>query len=154
MTVNRARRWLILFSLCVTGVQIVFFVAAPALGFPLQYPKNLDLLQIVSPVFLGYLGAASHFIFQNPAPDVPVQNEFLGLLVKGPIIIYSAAVIAALSAFAYSNRQGAVIGNGMSIDALAMTMSISLGVLAVSTGILTSYLFVAPQAQQQKPLTG
>jgi hypothetical protein len=32
-------------------------------GFPLTYPKNLELLQIVSPVFLGYLGAATHFIF-------------------------------------------------------------------------------------------
>jgi hypothetical protein len=55
-------------------------------GFPLTYPKNLELLQIVSPVFLGYLGAATHFIFIAPPPKVRVKNEFLGFLVIGPII--------------------------------------------------------------------
>jgi hypothetical protein len=99
----------------------------------------------VSPVFLGYLGSAVHFIFQRSVPDVPVQNEFLGILVKGPIIIYTVAVISALAAFGYSNRVGAEIGSGMSEDALSTTLSLSLGVLAVTTGVITSYLFVAPK---------
>src|SRR5277367_4135952 len=121
MTVTSAGKWLILASLIITGLQMLFLIAAPAFGFPLTYPKNLDLLEIVSPVFLAYLGSASHFIFQNPAPRVPVQNQFLGYLVIGPVVIYLAAV--------------------------AGTLSAALGVLAVTTGVISSYLFVAPQSQ-------
>ena len=145
MTADEARKWIILSSLIITGVQIVFLLAAPAIGFPLSYPKNLDLLQIVSPVFLGYLGSASHFVFQ-PAPQaLPVQNQFLGMLVRGPIIIYTFAIMTALATFGYSNRIGATIGSGMSVDNLATALSVALGVLAVTTGIITSYLFVPPK---------
>jgi len=119
----------------------------PIIGFPLQYPKNLELLQLISPVFLGYLGAASHFIFQNPVPEVPVVPQFLGLLVKGPIIIYTAVVFGAFAAFAYSNRVGAPIGSGMSAENLSTAISIALGLLAVTTGVISSYLFLG---QNQK----
>jgi len=149
MNIDSARKWLIVSSLLITGCQVGFFLVAPVFGYPLQYPKNLDLLQIVSPVFLGYLGAASHFIFQNPAPSIPVQNQYLGLLIKGPLIIYTIAVGGALAAFGYSNRADSEIGSGMSVDNLATALSIALGVLAVTTGVLSSYLFVAPNNPQQ-----
>ena len=150
MTIDLARKWLIVSSLSITGVQIVFLLIAPVLGYPLEYPKNLDLLQIVSPVFLGYLGSASHFIFQNPAPDVPVQNKFLGLLVRGPIAIYVLAVSGSFIAFGYANRASVEPGKGpaMSISNLATALSLCLGVLAVTIGIISSYLFVAPKNNQ------
>ena len=145
MTIVQARKWLILSSLIITGSQVIFLFVAPALEFPLSYPKNLDLLQIVTPVFLGYLGSAAHFIFMTPPPKVPANNEYLGLLVKGPIIIYACAMVAAFGSFAYSNRMGAPIGSGMSVDNLATAISISLGILAVTTGVIISYLFAANQ---------
>jgi hypothetical protein len=150
MTVTDARKWLILSSLIITGSQLLFLIIAPVFGFPLSYPKNLDLLQIVSPVFLGYLGSASHFIFQNPPPRIPVQNSFLGYLVIGPIVIYVSAVMGAFAAFAYSNRVGAQMGSGISAENLATTLSLALGILAVTTGVISSYLFVAPH-QTDKP---
>jgi len=154
MSVTTARKWIILASLIITGAQILFYLIAPAIGFPLSYPKNIDLLQIVTPVFLGYLGAATHFIFQNTAPQIPVQNEFLGMLVIGPIVIYAVVTIGSLLAFAYMNRAGVPLGSGMSVDNLATALSLSLGVLAVTTGIISSYLFVAPNAPSiRKPET-
>ena len=63
MTTDQARRWMIVASISITGLQLIFFLIAPAVSFPLTYPKNLDILQMILPVFLGYLGAASHFIF-------------------------------------------------------------------------------------------
>lgn len=154
MTISSARKFLILYSLVILGFQMVFLIASPSIGFPMEYPKNLHLIEIVSPVFLGYLGSAAHFVFQNPAPEVPVQNEFLGLLVKGPLIIYALAVATALGAFAYSNRVGAEIGSGMSEDALGTALSLALGVLAVTTGVITSYLFVTPKTNilDKKPI--
>ena len=145
MTTDEARRWLIIASLSITGIQAVFLVIAPTVGFPLEYPKNLDLLQMVSPVFLGYLGSAAHFVFKTPTPVVPANNQFLGLMVKGPIIIYAVVVTAAFGAFGYSNRVGATIGSGMSPDNLGNALSIALGVLAVTTGVISAYLFASQQ---------
>lgn len=146
MNVNQARKWLIVSSLLIIGSQMVFLLVAPSIGFPLQYSKNLDLLQIISPVFFGYLGSASHFIFQRQLTVVPVQNQFLGILVKGPLIIYVVTIIGSLAAFGYSNRVGTAIGTGMSVDNLATAMSLSLGVLAVTTSIVSSYLFSVPNS--------
>jgi hypothetical protein len=70
MTVDRARKWIILSSLIITGGQIIFLLIAGSFGFPLEYPKNLNLLQIITPVFLCYLGSAAHFVFMNPSPVV------------------------------------------------------------------------------------
>lgn len=151
MTSDKARKWVIIASLIITGVQLVFLILAPALGFPLEYPKNFDILQIVLPVFLGYLGSATTFVFMAPPPSVSVNNQFLGLLVRGPIIIYGLAMVAAFAAFAYSNRSGAPIGGGMSVSNLAAAVSISLGVLAVTTGVMVSYLFVTDQSGQNDP---
>jgi hypothetical protein len=141
MTVDEARKWLISSSLIITGGQMIFLIVGPAFGFPLAWPKNLDLLQIVSPVFLGYLGSAAHFIFMTPPPNVPVNNQFLGLMLKGPLAIYALVVICALAAFGYSNRVGATLGNNMSVDNLTNTLSVALGLLAVTTGVISSYLF-------------
>lgn len=148
MTIDGARKWLIISSLVITGAQMLFFVIAPAIGVPLEYPKNLDLLQIITPVFLGYLGSAAHFIFQNQAPAVPVQNQYLGLLVKGPVAIYVVVVTGAIAAFCYSNRPSAMPGDGMSAQDLATALSLALGVLAVTTGVISSYLFAAPKGRR------
>lgn len=149
MSIDAARQWLIIASIAVTGAELIFFLIAPATGFPLSFPKNLDILQTILPVFLGYLGAAAHFIFKNPVPSVAAESQFLGLMVKGPIIVYALAVIAALAAFGYSNRTGAVIGSGMSVDNLTTALAITLGLLTASTSVIVSYLFVAaPQSQQ------
>ncbi|MBR1233141.1 hypothetical protein [Bradyrhizobium sp. AUGA SZCCT0182] len=147
MTADQARRWIILASLMITGIQIVFLFICPAIGFPLEYSKCLDLLQIITPVFLGYLGSAVHFVFMNPAPTVTVDNKYFGPLVKGPIIIYACAMLAAFATFGYSNRSGAPIGNAMTVANLSTSVSVSLGILAATTGVIVSYLFTGNRPQ-------
>jgi hypothetical protein len=142
---DSARKWMILSSLAITGLQMLFLTVAPAFGFPLVYPQNLGLLEIISPVFLGYLGSATNFVFANPRSVVRVQTQFLGYLAVGPILIYALVVIAAFAAFGYSNRVGAPIGSGMSRDDLATALSAALGLLAVTTGVIISNLFVASE---------
>jgi hypothetical protein len=144
MNIITARKTLIISSLVITGCQIIFFTIAPVLGFPIEYPKNIDLLQIISPVFFGYLGTATHFIFITPRIEVHAENEFLGILIKGPLIIYSFVVIATTSAFWFSNRPGATVGSGMSVENLSTALSLALGLLAVTTGVINSYLFSSP----------
>lgn len=151
MTADQARRWLIFSSLILTGVQAAFLLVAPYIGVPLEPQKSLGLLQIVTPVFVGYLGSATHFIFLAPPPPVPVNNQFLGLLVRGPLLVYALIVLAALGAFTYSNRPGATLGSGMSVDDLSTALTIALSVLAASTGVIVSYLFVAERKDTVTP---
>lgn len=153
MTVEQARKWLIKWTLIITGAQMLFLILAPAFGFPLDYPRNLDLLQIIVPVFFGYLGAAAHFIFRTPTPTVSAVNDLLGMMLKGPVFIYIAVVVAAIIGFGYSNRPGAAIGSGMSVEALSTSLTIALSLLAVSTGVISSYLFAVNDAQKIPPPT-
>jgi hypothetical protein len=148
MTADTARRWLIFSSLVLTGIQAAFLLVAPYIGVPIEPQKSLSLLQIVTPVFIGYLGSASHYIFRTPPPRVVVNNQFLGLLVRGPIFVYVVIVVAAFGAFTYSNRPGAQIGSGMSAENLSTALTIALSVLAASTGVIVSYLFVAERQKR------
>lgn len=143
MTNNGAREYLVLSSLVITGVQSLFLVVAPAIGFPLRYPDNMHMLEIISPVFLGYLGSATHFIFSGNTmhESSKKSNDLLGYIVVGPIVIYGIVTIGAFSAFGFLNRSGSAIGSGMLPENLATALSASLGVLAVTTGIITSRLF-------------
>jgi hypothetical protein len=145
MTLDAARKWLIVANLVVIGAQLVFLFLAPALGYPLQSPKNLELLQIITPVFVGYLGAAAHFVFKHPAPAIRAKNQYLGLLIKGPFIVYGLAAIAIFVNFGLSNRVDAQIGDGMSVETLTGSMTLCLAVLTGVTGVLNAYLFASPQ---------
>jgi len=149
MTTNEARAWIIKWSLMIVGSQMVFLLVAPAIDFPIEFPQNLDLLQIIGPVFLGYLGSASHFLFRSSSAEMAVDQRLLSLLLKGPIYIYVVAVSAATAAFWYSNRQGATIGEGMSVPQLATSYSIVLGLLAVTTSVIISYLFATDKSVQE-----
>jgi hypothetical protein len=150
--IDTARSWVIWGSLAITATQGAFLLIAPIVGFNLKYPKNLDLLQVVGPVFLGYLGAAAAFIFKDPPPEVPVNEKFLGPLIVGPIAVYVLFVGGALLAFGYSNRESAVVGTGMPVEDLSRALSIALGVLAATTSVISANLFVAPKRTQDQTL--
>lgn len=144
MTQDAARKWLIFANLTVIGAQLVFLFLAPSLGYPLQSPKNIELLQIITPVFVGYLGAAAHFVFKAPAPAIRAKNQYLGLLVKGPFVVYALAVVAIFVNFGLSNRADAQIGEGTSVEALTTSMTLCLAVLTGVSGVLNAYLFASP----------
>ena len=142
MTTDQARRWIVLASLAMTGGAFAFFLLAPLAGYPLEFRQALRIFQIVFPVFFGYLGSATHFVFKAPARPKIVPNPALfGILVRGPLFIFAIASVIALIAFGWSNRRAAPPGTGMGIEDLATVISGALGLLAVTTGVVTAYLF-------------
>lgn len=145
MTIDSARKFVILTSLTATGLVFVFFLVAKPLGFPLDWDEVQRIVEVLLPVFVGYLGTATHFLFHNPQNDASVElgsrAPLLGILIKGPIVIFTAASIAILFAFGYSNRHGAPQGSGMSVDQLAWAFTAALGILTVTTSVAVSYLF-------------
>jgi hypothetical protein len=100
------------------------------------------MLEIVSPVFLGYLGSATTFLFSRKQNDTEVvikgSMELFSLLVKGPVYSFALILLFVIFAFGYSNRIGAPPGIGMNVDLLAGAISATLGLLAVTTNIVVS----------------
>jgi len=147
MSIEQGRAWLVKATLALTAVVLVFVTLAPALGYPLEFSEGVRIGEIVLPVFLGYLGTASHFIFSR-APDPHIRRKSLALLpllVRGPVLIFATVIGCAFFAFGFTNRTEASPGTGMSVNALAATISTLLALLAVTTGVLVSYLFAAPK---------
>ena len=137
MTIQTARIWLIKVTLAITGLNFAFFLVAPSLGYPMTFEQAIRLLEIVTPVFFGYLGSATYFLFGKSGSnqDVALQGskELFGLLVKGPVYVFGVATLAAMFAFGYSNRSTAPAGSGMTVDLLAGSISAALGLLAVTS---------------------
>jgi hypothetical protein len=156
MSIHVARKWLIYASLATTAAAFVFFLLAPVFGFPLTFDQAIRLLEILLPVFLGYLGTATHFILREP--ETPSRRsissrgrgELLTLLVRGPVIVFALATIAAIAAFGISNSASAEPGSGMSVDTLAVILTAVLGILTVSTNLLVASLF--PSKEGAAPL--
>lgn len=149
MTRTEARTWLIRASLVITGADFVFFIAAPFVGYPIEWRDAWRMAEIVFPVFLGYLGAAAHFLFRDSVDGEreivrPATGAQIGLLVRGPVLVWLAINLVALAAFGFANRQSAPVGAGMTVDQLAMVLSASLGLLAATTSGVVVHLFGLP----------
>src|SRR4051812_24438168 len=93
-----ARIAVCLYSLSISGILIFLLILAQPLGLPFDYGKqeNLRLMDIVLPTFLGYLGAASHFVFNgNRGRDVDDRNAgMMMILIHGPFAIFGLGLCA------------------------------------------------------------
>jgi len=141
------RRWLVIASLSSTVAVFLFFILAPALGYPLIYEDALEIVQIVVPVFMGYLGTAAQFVFaQNNASDPKLRRSatpLLRLMVRGPIVAFVVIITASLIAYGYTNRSDAPMDSGMSLSLLSAIVTASLALLTVTTNAAVAYLFAA-----------
>lgn len=142
-----ARLWLIWSSLILVGAEFAFFVLAPVLGYPLEFAQSIRLMEILIPVFVGYLGSAAYSLFRSSGNGAVKfeQSQEATLLVRGPIIVFAFASITALTAFGISNGANRPSGSGMSVDTLAGIFTAILGLLSATTGVIVSHLFAVEQ---------
>lgn len=150
MKIVQARKSVIIASLVIVGSNILFFFFAPSLGYPLEFNEAISILQIILPVFLGYLGTATQFMFQQPSSNTPPINlsDLLPYLLWGPLVIFSLANIGAIISFGITNGTGASPGSGMTPFQLSLDITICLSLLAVTTNTIVSYLFAKENAAQ------
>src|SRR5258706_7001356 len=105
MTKREAQTWLVSASLLLTATTWVFFLAAPALGYPLTYAEAIALLKQITPVFVGYLGLAVGFLSTAKDQGTPGLGPLAPLftpLVRGPVLLYGTVMANALVVFCYS----------------------------------------------------
>ena len=148
MTYNSARKWLVLSSLVMLGLYGFFLIIAPVTSYPLEYEQALQLLQVLFPLFIGYLSAAVVFVFQGD--DITSNLEvspLLGSLVKGPFLLVFLLIATVFCAFGISNwpSESAGIGEGMPFDMLSTITSLILAIHTGTTSSLVFYLFKSEQ---------
>lgn len=135
---------------------MIFLVLAQPLGMRFDYAReeNLRLLDIVLPTFFGYLGAASHFLFNaSGGREISAENtRLVKLLVHGPFLIFTAVIIALFFAHYVSHVPLDVDDprrDVMTFNQLSRYLSIALSLLAATVGVISGYLFGAPRAQRR-----
>ena len=142
------RIWIIKASLGLLGASFAFFVLArPIFGFPMLYEEVVRVLQIIFPVFVGYLGIAAAYVSQkdsNPTAAELSVPRLARLLLRGPIYLVAVCMLVLISAFWISNLPSAAQANpggGMSLDNFCWFLSLLLGLLAASSGLIITRLF-------------
>lgn len=148
MTIQQARLWLTAYSLVACGITLLFFLIAPVTPYPLDWPGSFRILEIITPVFFGYLGLATRSLFDDrsrsekiPQPSSP---SLFTLLAVGPLVIFAIVTLALIVAFGLSNM-GTVTQSkamsAMSLDNLAAGLTAVLSLLTVTTNVIVSKVF-------------
>jgi hypothetical protein len=159
MTVTEARSFIVKTSLIGTASIFLFIIVGKPLGYPIGWSQVQRVIEIVLPVFLGYLGSASLFIFSRRANRAEVSfgahEALAGQLIKGSVFVFALVLSGILFAFGYSNRAGAAQDDGMDIDQFAWALTAVLGILNVSTNAAVSFLFsvdnpISPEDSSRK----
>jgi hypothetical protein len=137
------RVWLPGADLTLTGCIILFFVVSPAFGYPLTYDESYQVMQIVFPVFVGYLATAVAFVVRPVAEQQIDQQRLsvLRLLIRGPIFLFAGGILIVWLVFGYSNSGYALAGTGMTLKVFTNLHTALLAILAATTGGLIAFLF-------------
>jgi hypothetical protein len=146
MNVDAARLWIVLASLLVCGFSLAFFLIAPATPYPLDWPQSFRLIEIITPVFLGYLAMATRHAFSPNSRKANSKriSPVLVVLVKGPMFLFALIGVALTIAFGIANSALLKDTRGMSVDMLAAGFAALLGILAITTNVVVEHLFSMP----------
>jgi hypothetical protein len=144
MTYQAARIWIVKWSLAVIAAYGAALLIAPALRYPLEPSQSIQLLQMLLPIFLGYLASAIVFVFEGQRRADPTgQPELLGLLARGPFLVTIILSIALFGAFWAANSTD-VKGERLmrfSYDTLTSGFAAIMGIHTFVTSALVAYLF-------------
>lgn len=155
MTALQARQFIVLFSLLTCTFFVAFMVLCP-LFMAIKGSESFQIVQIIMPVFAGYLGSAVIFLFQPNAGRSRIKDPvLLRYLVIGPFGIFWFLGAVVFVYFWASNLPGGV--PGMDIDQLSNYITLLISFMNATIGVLSAYLFgsetatAAPNPQPNQP---
>ncbi len=158
MSYDTARTRIIMFSLALTGALLPFLFLGPALGYPLSPPQAGQMISVIVPVFLSYLGAAVAYVFKPGGETLPTAGPqtrpLLGMLINGGFIVFTLSLASLLVAFGYSNRLSAPPHSGMEFSDFAAGITVILGILTSTVGASMVYLFGMRPETAPQPAVG
>jgi hypothetical protein len=153
MTPQDARRLLILLSLLTTTVFAILLILSPLL-IQIDSTDAYRILQIVFPVFAGYLGTGVLFLFRDkPARNSVADAAILRYFVYGPFLIFWS-ISAAVFTYLYLSNLTSSTGAGMKVSDLSNYITMLMAFMNATVGALISFLFDSEALQKQLGLTG
>ncbi|XSC43475.1 hypothetical protein ACF1BQ_036845 [Bradyrhizobium sp. RDT10] len=144
MTYQAARIWIVKWSLVILAVYGAALLLAPALRYPLEFTQSIQLLQMLFPVFLGYLASATVFVFEGEeGTDRNRQTKLLSMLTRGPFLVTFVLSLALFLAFwlAHSTDINAERMVRFSFDTFTSAFALIIGIHTAVTSALVAYLF-------------
>lgn len=144
MTIQESRRWIVHWSLGLIALYGVFFLLAPVFHYPLGFDQSAQMLQIIFPIFLGYLATAIVFAFEGR--DVETRApDLLGPLTRGPFFVSLVLSVALFFAFwvADSTHSSAQAATPMKFDVFSSLFAAIVGIHTATTSALVADLFGA-----------
>ncbi|MGJ5077005.1 hypothetical protein [Bradyrhizobium oligotrophicum] len=146
MTAEQARRKLIFLSLVTTVLFSAFLIVSP-LFTPFGPQEALQVVQVVFPVFAGYIGSAVLFLFRgNPASGTIADQGLLKMLIYAPFAVFWCLAAAVLFYFYVSNQPG--YNQGMTFPQLMTYVTIIISFMNITTGALGAFLFQSEEIQR------
>lgn len=147
-TQKGARFAITAYSIACTGLLLLFLVVAQLIQFPLNFSldEQFRLIEMILPVFIGYLGGAANYIFSQDT-DVELstdRKQLLFMIVTTPYILFIFLSALIFVVFYYSNvplPSGHAKPSAMNFNQLCKWFSIVLSLLTGVTSIVASYLF-------------
>jgi hypothetical protein len=110
MTLGTFRRWMVGAPLILTAGTVLFFLVAPAAGYPLEFDQGWSMARISIPLFTFYLGSAISFAVGRSTDDGKPSPPLFSGLVFGTIALYVIVAGILLLVFGVTNGQNAPLG--------------------------------------------
>lgn len=124
---------------------LLLFVAAPIFfGYPLDHQQRMRLIQLILPVFIGYLSSAIKYKFSNKTNKLKLNKSndpAIRLLIKGSVYLFAFGMLLFWIEFWYTNRPNSPLGTGITIDQLVWYITVMLVLLTGTTGHIVASLF-------------
>lgn len=146
MSIEKERLWLVKASLLVTGTTFAFFAVAPfVLSFPMDGEEAIRQIQIVMPVFTGFLTTFVVYVVQTGGAssdgETSETRPLLSLVVRWPVYLLSTVLVIIILAFWFSNSTHGAPGGGMTLDQFSWFVSALMTLMSITSGVLVVSLF-------------
>jgi len=120
-----------------TGLLLGFFLISPSfMPFNPGKDENVRLIEIILPVFLGYLGSASQFLLRSSGNDASFHGDerLLFVLTVGPCCLFFVLNVVLFTTFYVEKNP---------IAEVSKWFTLILSLLTSTVGVITVNMFAA-----------
>jgi hypothetical protein len=133
-------------SAIIVVITMAAFISGPLWGLRLDYEKGqqIQLLQIVTPTFISYLGAAVTYAtvgseFPEPGGE---RGKILRIVTLSGFVIFVVGFLISTTIY-YLSANGTLKLGHMEYAQYSSILTLLLGTLSVTTSVVSTYIFAA-----------
>lgn len=141
-SLTTARVTVIALSLGLTVAFLLFFLIAPVRGYPLKVSEAQELMNVVVPIFSGYLATSAAFVFSKPdSSPVPLSPLTMFMLISTAVVFLTLSVVL-FWVFYYASKLQAPL-TAMDYPTLRAFFLTIISIMTAVYALAISYLFHA-----------